>query len=308
MTLLEQLQAAAENARKGLPAALTIDADGVQYTRNFMPQERLILLGGGTIAQPLCRYAADLGFELVVADDRPSFANHPRFPEAKQIVCDLFPAAIEKIGIRESDYVAVITRGHRYDADCLRELLRGIMPRYLGMIGSKRRTVGLLNMLEEEGFSRADLDRIHTPIGLDIGALTVKEIAISIVAELIACRRAETRRRSHSSILTSEDIDLPLLRYVEDESIDKVLMMVCDTSGSTPVKSGAFMAIDSSTQYRGTIGGGCSESAVLRQAYYLIGTGESRCVTIDMSNDVAEKEGMVCGGEMTVMLADLTKK
>jgi len=74
MTLLEQLQAAAENARKGLPAALTIDADGVQYTRNFMPQERLILLGGGTIAQPLCRYAADLGFELVVADDRPSFA------------------------------------------------------------------------------------------------------------------------------------------------------------------------------------------------------------------------------------------
>ena len=243
-----------------------------------------------------------------MADDRPSFANHPRFPEAKQIVCDLFPAAIEKIGIRESDYVAVITRGHRYDADCLRELLRGIMPRYLGMIGSKRRTVGLLNMLEEEGFSRADLDRIHTPIGLDIGALTVKEIAISIVAELIACRRAETRRRSHSSILTSEDIDLPLLRYVADESIDKVLMMVCDTSGSTPVKSGAFMAIDSSTQYRGTIGGGCSESAVLRQAYYLIGTGESRCVTIDMSNDVAEKEGMVCGGEMTVLLADLTKK
>ena len=96
MTLLEQLQAAAENARKGLPAALTIDADGVQYTRNFMPQERLILLGGGTIAQPLCRYAADLGFELVVADDRPSFANHPRFPEAKQIVCDLFPRQSRK--------------------------------------------------------------------------------------------------------------------------------------------------------------------------------------------------------------------
>lgn len=76
MTLLEQLQAAAENARKGLPAALTIDADGVQYTRNFMPQERLILLGGGTIAQPLCRYAADLGFELVVAG-RPAVLCQP---------------------------------------------------------------------------------------------------------------------------------------------------------------------------------------------------------------------------------------
>lgn len=309
MTLLEQLQAAAENARKGLPAALTIDADGVQYTRNFMPQERLILLGGGTIAQPLCRYAADLGFELVVADDRPSFANHPRFPEAKQIVCDLFPAAIEKIGIRESDYVAVITRGHRYDADCLRELLRGIMPRYLGMIGSKRRTVGLLNMLEEEGFSRADLDRIHTPIGLDIGALTVKEIAISIVAELIAERRRTTDRRSKSSILTAEDIDLPLLETAARGDIPKTLMLVYETSGSTPVKSGSYMVVDANTATAGTIGGGCSESAVMRQAYYLIGTGEHKCVTIDMSNDIAAQEGMVCGGQMKVLLADLgTKK
>ena len=309
MTLLEQLQAAAENARKGLPAALTIDADGVQYTRNFMPQERLILLGGGTIAQPLCRYAADLGFELVVADDRPSFANHPRFPEAKQIVCDLFPAAIEKIGIRESDYVAVITRGHRYDADCLRELLRGTVPRYLGMIGSKRRTVGLLNMLEEEGFSRADLDRIHTPIGLDIGALTVKEIAVSIVAELIAERRRTTDRRSKSSILTAEDIDLPLLETSARGDIPKTLMLVYETSGSTPVKSGSYMVVDANTATAGTIGGGCSESAVMRQAYYLIGTGEHKCVTIDMSNDIAAQEGMVCGGQMKVLLADLgTKK
>ena len=180
------------------------------------------------------------------------------------------------------------------------------MPKYLGMIGSKRRTAGLLHLLEGEGFDRAQLDAIHTPIGLDIGALSVKEIAISIVAELIACRRANTNRRSHSSIMTSEDIDLPLLRYVADESIDKVLLLVYDTSGSTPVKSGAFMAVDSSTKFMGTIGG--SESAVLRQAYYLIGTGESRSVSIDMSNDVAEKEGMVCGGQMKVLLADLSKR
>ena len=218
------------------------------------------------------------------------------FPEAKQIVCDLFPAAIEKIGIRESDYVAVITRGHRYDADCLRELLRGIMPRYLGMIGSKRRTVGLLNMLEEEGFSRADLDRIHTPIGLDIGALTVKEIAISIVAELIAERRRTTDRRSKSSILTAEDIDLPLLETAARGDIPKTLMLVYETSGSTPVKSGSYMVVDANTATAGTIGGGCSESAVMRQAYYLIGTGEHKCVTIDMSNDTAAQEGMVCGG------------
>lgn len=204
MNLLEQFGEIRERAERGLPSALRFEAEGRELTRNFLPNERLILLGGGNIAQPLCRYAADLGFEVTVADDRPSFANRPRFPEAHAVYCDLFPAAIEKIGIGEGDYVAVITRGHRYDADCLREILGGTMPKYLGMIGSKRRTTGLLNLLESEGFDRARLDAIHTPIGLDIGALTVKEIAISIVAELIACRRAETRRRSHSSILTSE--------------------------------------------------------------------------------------------------------
>ncbi|MFR0924469.1 MAG: XdhC family protein [Butyricicoccaceae bacterium] len=224
------------------------------------------------------------------------------------MVCDLFPAAIEKIGIRESDYVAVITRGHRYDADCLRELLRGIMPRYLGMIGSKRRTVGLLNMLEEEGFSRADLDRIHTPIGLDIGALTVKEIAISIVAELIAERRRTTDRRSKSSILTAEDIDLRCWKPLHAVIFQK-RSCSCTTSGSTPVKSGSYMVVDANTATAGTIGGGCSESAVMRQAFYLIGTGEHKCVTIDMSNDIAAQEGMVCGGQMKVLLADLgTKK
>ena len=305
MELLQQLRQAAQNARKGLPAALTVEADGVQYTRNFLPQERLILLGGGTIAQPLCRYAADLGFAVCVADDRPSFANAARFPEAKQIICDLFPSAIAQFGIRESDYVAVITRGHRYDADCLRTILRGTMPRYLGMIGSKRRTIGLLDLLEKEGFARSDLDAIHTPIGLPIGALTVKEIAVSIAAELIAERRSSTNRRSKSSILTAEDIDLPLLETAARGDVPKTLMLVYETTGSTPVKSGSYMVVDINTATAGTIGGGCSESAVMRQAYYLIGTGKTKCVTIDMSNDAAAQEGMVCGGQMKVLLADL---
>lgn len=275
MNLLEQFGEIRERAERGLPSALRFEAEGRELTRNFLPNERLILLGGGNIAQPLCRYAADLGFEVTVADDRPSFANGRAFPRRTRSIATCSPQH-PKNRMRGGRLRRRSSRAaHRYDADCLREILGGTMPKYLGMIGSKRRTTGLLNLLESEGFDRAKLDAIHTPIGLDIGALTVKEIAISIVAELIACRRAETRRRSHSSILTSEDIDLPLLRYVADESIDKVLMMVCDTSGSTPVKSGAFMAIDSSTQYRGTIGGGCSESAVLRQAYYLIGTAKA---------------------------------
>ena len=293
--------------RAGKPTSLAFEAEGTTYIRNFRPEERLILLGGGHIAQPVCRYAADLGFSVTVVDDRPSFANRTRFPEANEILCDAFPDALRTLKVNESDYIAVITRGHRYDADCLRAILPGTFPYYLGMIGSKRRVIALLQLLEDEGFPRDALDRIHTPIGVAIGALTVKEIAISIVAELIQCRRQKMNRRSRETILAAEDIDLPLLEFLARDETPKALLTVYETSGSTPVKSGAMMAVGRDFRAVGTIGGGCSENAVLMDAYRLIGTGERRCVTVDMSNDVAEEEGMVCGGQMKVLIEDVTK-
>lgn len=291
--------------RKGLPAQLKVNAEGVCYTRNFRQNERFIILGGGHIAQPLCMFAAALGFSVTVADDRPAFANHARFPEANLVICNSFPDSIRNLNIQPNDYIAVITRGHKHDADCLRTILKGTMPFYLGMIGSKRRTIELLNLLEQEGFDRKVLNCIHTPIGLDIGALTKEEIAVSIVAQLVQCRRAGTDRHAKRFILTNEEIDLPVLELLADTSIRKALLLVYETSGSTPVKSGALMAVDENFRAVGSIGGGCSESAVMLEAFDLIGTGKSQCVTVDMSNDIAESEGMVCGGQMKVFLADI---
>ena len=232
------------NICSGQTASMTFSAEGNTYVRNLRPQERLLLLGGGHISQPLCRYAADLDFRVTVADDRPSFANSSRFPEAEKIICADFPHAIEEAAVTSNDYVAVLTRGHRYDADCLRALLRGDFPRYLGMIGSKRRVTALFRMLEEEGFSRSDLDRIHAPIGVDINALTVKEIALSIAAELVGCRRQDTNRRSHATVLAMENIDYGLWRSLAEDDTPKSLLIVYDTSGSTPVLSGAMMTVD----------------------------------------------------------------
>lgn len=285
-----------------------MEIDGETYTRLFRPKERLILLGAGHIAQPLCEIAAMLGFSVTVVDDRPSFANHPRFPQAEQIVCDAFPHAIEHLHIHAGDYVAVITRGHRYDADCLRTLLAGTMPRYLGMLGSKRRTIALLHMLAQEGFAQDKLDSIHTPIGLDIGALSVQEIAVSIAAQLVQIRRSGLNRRSKSHILTEEIFRADVVEDIVSNPLKKALLLVYETSGSTPVKSGAFMTVNEMFQAKGTIGGGCSESTVLRDAFHLIGTGESKCVTVDMSNDVAAEEGMVCGGQMKIFLTDLSDR
>ena len=300
-----QLKAIREQVLGGKAASLTFEAEGSSYIRFFRPRQRLILLGGGHIAEPLCRYGADLGFEVWVADDRASFANVLRFPDAKRVICAAFPDALRMMDINEEDYVAVITRGHRYDADCLRVILAGSFPYYLGMIGSERRVAGLFGLLEEEGFSPDLLHRIHAPIGLSINALTTKEIAISILAELIQCRRQDTPRNLRETRLVTEDIDLPLLEFAVCDREPKALLIVCETGGSTPVKSGAMMAVDRNLRTAGTIGGGCSEHAVLMKAHSLIGTGSSLCVTVDMSNDVAEEEGMVCGGWMKVFIADI---
>jgi len=293
-------------AAAGGDTELRFPVDGAEYVRRFRSAERLILLGCGHIGQALCRYAADLGFSVTAVDERPGFANHTQMPEAETILCDSFPDAIRRLNITERDYVCVITRGHRFDADCLREILPGSFPKYLGMIGSKRRVALLLQQLESEGFRRGDLERIHAPIGIAINALTVKEIAISIVAELIACRRAGVDRRSRETRLSAEDVDLSLLEFLADDPTPKALLIVYETSGSTPVKSGAMMAVDKLNRTVGTIGGGCSENAVLSDARKLIGTGAQRSVVVDMSNDIAAEEGMVCGGRMKVLIADVS--
>ena len=304
--MLNKLKEVYRAVAEGKEAALTFTADGEEYLRSFHPPERLILLGCGNIGQELCRYAADLGFTVTAVDERPGFANRTLMPDAAEILCSDFPDAIRRLQITERDYVCVITRGHRFDADCLREILPGAYPRYLGMIGSKRRVALLMKQLESEGFGPDALKRIHAPIGISINALTVKEIAISIVAELIQCRRAGLDRRSKETRLTAEDIDLRLLEFLACDDVPKALLLVYETSGSTPVKSGAMMAADKVGRTVGTIGGGCGEGAVLKDAYRIIGSGTQCTVTVDMSNDIAEEEGMVCGGEMKVLIADVS--
>ncbi len=283
---------------------ITFDIENQTYIRSFRPKERLILLGGGHIAQPLCSIAAMVGFSVTVVDDRPDFANKIRFPEADQVVCDSFSSAIKQLKIGNSDYVAVITRGHRYDEECLSAILEQRYPNYLGLLGSRRRTTALLKKMEEDGFRKEELSRIHTPIGLSIGAMTIQEIAVSIVAELIQCRR-EKNTKGKSNYLAEEIFDLSQVEHIANYQGDQVLMLVYETVGSSPVKSGAFMTIDEDFSFHGTIGGGCAEYAAAREAFKLLGTGQTKTITVDLTNDMAGEEGMVCGGTMKVFMADI---
>ena len=272
------------------------------YARRFLPPERLILLGGGHVSLALYEAALQVGFAVSVVDDRPAFSSYTRFPEAKEVICDSFENALPRLSIGAGDFVCVLTRGHRDDVTCMKYLLRGNEPRYLGMIGSHRRVKGLFALLTEEGYDQERIGRVHAPIGLSIGAVTPAEIAVSILAELIATRHALP---AGEGLLPQQNTDLDALRFLRDDSHPAALLLVLSTKGSTPVKGGALMGTDKLGNNAGTIGGGCGEYQAILAARRLIGTGKSQLVTVDMTNDVAAMEGMVCGGTMEVLIEDL---
>jgi xanthine dehydrogenase accessory factor len=152
------------------------------------PQPQLMILGAGHIAVPLASFAHLLGFEVVVIDDRDKYANRERFPEADEVIAADFGETVQKLLITPFTYLAIITRGHTFDEEALRVLLRQ-EPAYIGVIGSRRRVETVLRKLAGEGYDRERLSAVYAPIGMDIGSETPEEIALSIIAEIISVRR-----------------------------------------------------------------------------------------------------------------------
>lgn len=147
-----------------------------------------LVVGAGHIGRSLAKLADFLEFHVAVLDDREDFANAERLPEADEIICDDYEAALDRFSIDANTTIVMVTRGHKQDELALRHCI-GRGAGYLGMIGSKRRTAAVLEHLAAEGFAPEELARVRTPIGLDIGAETPEEIAISIMAEVILRRR-----------------------------------------------------------------------------------------------------------------------
>jgi xanthine dehydrogenase accessory factor len=154
--------------------------------------QRLIIVGAGHIAQPLAALGSMLGFHVTVIDDRVSFANRERFPEADEIIVKPFTAAIDSLRLDRHCFLLSVTRGHAFDEEVLRAALK--QPEcFIGMIGSRRRVKATLARIEEDGVDPERLDQIHAPIGVDIAAETPGEIAVSVIAEIIRERRSGVR-------------------------------------------------------------------------------------------------------------------
>ena len=157
------------------------------------PAATLVIAGGGHIGKALATIADLCGFSVVVVDDRPDYANQERFPEADRVLCGDFAEVLRGLAIDSNTYIVTVTRGHKHDEESLRQVVASPAA-YVGMIGSKRRVAAVLQHLIDEGLDPEAVRRVHTPIGLEIGAETPEEIAAAIMAEVVQVRRGGSGR------------------------------------------------------------------------------------------------------------------
>ena len=166
------------------------DAEGKQlniFVEPIISDPILYLFGGGHVSTCIVPLAHEVDFKVVVIDDRPEFSDPVKFPEADEVHNYSFEGVMEKLPVNESSYLVIVTRGHVHDKTVLAQSLKTSAV-YIGMIGSRRKISIIYKKLMEEGFSEKDIERVYSPIGIDIGAETPEEIAVSIVAELIKVR------------------------------------------------------------------------------------------------------------------------
>jgi len=176
------------------------------------PQPSALVFGGGHISKSLAKVLDIAGFAVSIVDNREAFANRERFPEAREVYAEEYEEIFTKLNITSSTYIVIVTRGHRDDMRVLRWAIT-TPACYVAMIGSKRKTIAVIRELEKEGLPAEAFERLHAPMGLEIGAISPEEIAISVAAEMIAVRRdPEGNWRSLSKTVYADERIRALLK------------------------------------------------------------------------------------------------
>lgn len=262
---------------------------------------RLVICGGGHVAQQVILLAKRIGFHVTVLEDRPLFADQARKAGADLVICDDFASGLEKIPGSTDTYFLVVTRGHRYDDICLTSILRKERA-YAGMMASRKRGILLKKRLIEEGIPEQEVELLHTPVGLSIHAETPEEIAVSIIAELIMEKNGVKKTSGYEKEL--------LECLTEETDQKKALATIVSRRGSAPREIGTKMIVLPDGKIVGTIGGGCMESRVQHHCLHMLKEDApgGRLVYEDMTGKEAEEEGLVCGGTIQVYLEVLGNK
>lgn len=170
------------------------------FLEPILPDPKVILMGAGHVAKAISEAASRLGFKVAVLDDRAAFASAERFPEADEIVVESFERSLERINVSENSFILILTRGHAHDQIACEKALR-TRARYVGLLGSRRKIQLIVENLLERGHPPEAFARLYAPVGIEIGSETPEEIAVSVVAELIALLKGVHQRSSKQLFL-----------------------------------------------------------------------------------------------------------
>jgi xanthine/CO dehydrogenase XdhC/CoxF family maturation factor len=266
------------------------------FIEQIQPECRLVICGGGHVSKRVVQTAKMVGFMITVIDDRPDFAFEGKKYGADTIICKPFEEALNEVNGDQYTYFVIATRGHRYDLDCLRAILKKKYA-YLGMMSSKLRAQKAKKIMCKEGVSKEIVDEIHSPIGIPIGSETPEEIALSIVAELVSVKSVLQKQSGYTKEIIRELI-------INPDRNDRVLATIVNRKGSAPREIGTKMIFYADGRNVGTIGGGCLEADVARKARRMLINKCDRALLyeVDLTGRDERVNGMVCGGIEEVLL------
>lgn len=303
----EEIYQKAKNALKSGKLQFIHDSEKAAcLIEPYFPQPRLVVFGAGHIAKPLAEFGAKAGFQVTVVDDRRMFANHERFPEADQVICESFDKWFDLVNLNKSAFVTIVTRGHLLDMDTLKQVLK-YDTAYVGMLGSDRKVKMIKEHLISEGYDQEKINKVHAPIGLEIGAETPEEIAISIIAQSISYRRLVHSISDEAPMKVKwPEFDREVLTELScGKDGPKAIVTVVATKGSTPRKAGSKMIVFSDGRFVGTIGGGRGEGDILKLARDVIINGGYKVHRLEMTGKDAAEAGSICGGVTDLVIEAL---
>lgn len=294
---IETIGVQSRESRPNIGTGILFTAAGRIYYETLQQEKRMVICGGGHVSIPLIRMGKMIGFPVTVLEDRPKYADDARRAGADRVICDAFQNGLEQIPGDNNTYFIIVTRGHRYDIQCLEAILKKPHA-YIGMIGSRVRVAKVKETLIENGADKEILDRVYTPIGLRIGAETPEEIAVSILAQVIEVKNQKRSGCGYSKTL------LAAIEQAETSKEDYVLATIVTRRGSAPRQTGTRMLICPDGFCTETIGGGCAEARIREKGLQMIRSGksDSQIFALDMTQEDAEEDGMVCGGMVEILL------
>ncbi len=264
------------------------------YSETAGGGQKLVICGAGHISMAMITMGKLLDFDVTVIDDRLQFVNNAIRQGADRVIFKEFEEGLKEVSGGSDTYFVIATRGHRYDRECLSSIVKK-QHAYIGMLGSRRRVEIIRRELLEAGESAELVDSIHMPVGLKIGAETPGEIAVAIMAEIIQVKSGRQGAGFDREILDT---------ILKQDRNRMVLATIISRKGSAPRDAGTKMLIAGDGSITGTIGGGCIEGSVIAKARRILISGNTgpETVEVDLTDETAEDEGLVCGGRVTVML------